>query len=327
MSRFRFTGWRVLAALAMTLAAAAVAAQDYPTKLIRIILPFSPGSSTDIYSRIIARELQLAWGQSVIIENRPGATGVIGTEFVRQAAPDGYTLLFTTNTAHVLGPLLRDPPPFDAADDFTPITKIVSFSLYLVVHPSIPVRTLNEFIAFGKAKRGQLIYASSGQGGVSHVVTELFNSAAGIKATHVPYKGAAPALNAVVAGETHYLFNNIGVAQPQVLAGRLRGLAVTGDKRSPALPQMPTIAEAGIRGLENAYTWLGILGSAKMPAPVLVKLNTEIVRIMRTPEVEKRVINDGYVLVANTPAEFKNEVKLEIAIWSKVVRERGIKAE
>jgi len=220
-----------------------------------------------------------------------------------------------------------NPRPFDAAADFTPITKVLRFPLYLVVHPSVPVKSLKEFIAFGKSRPGQLIFASSGQGGTSHVVAELFNDVAGIKATHVPYKGTSPALQAVMSGETHYIFNNIGVSHPLVLSGRLKGLAVTGEKRSPALPDVPTAGEMGVRGLENAYTWLGLLAPAKLPQAILTKLSTEVVRIMRTPEMEKRVLNDGYVPVANAPAQFRSEIQAEVATWSRVIRERGIKVE
>lgn len=318
-------GVLVLAALGCL--AAVSQAQDYPARVIRMIVPFPPSGSTDIYARILAKELQAAWGQTALVDNRPGATGVIGTDLAKRAAPDGYTLLFTSNTAHVLGPLLQNPRPFDAAADFTPVSKVLRFPLYLVVHPSLPVRTLKEFIALGRARSGQLIFASSGQGGTSHLVAELFNDVAGIKATHVPYKGTGPALQALTAGETHYLFNNIGVSQPLVQAGRLRGLAVTGEKRSPALPDIPTAGELGIRGLEDAYTWLGMLAPAQLPQAVLSKLSGEVIRIMRTPEMEKRVLNDGYVLVANAPAQFRSELQAEVVTWSRIIRERGIKPE
>jgi tripartite-type tricarboxylate transporter receptor subunit TctC len=302
-------------------------AQEYPSRLIRVIVAFPPGGSTDIYARIIANELQVAWGKSVIVENRPGGTGVIGTQAVRQSSPDGYTLLFTSNTGHVLGPLLQDPRPFDAVADFTPISKALRFPLYLIVHPSIPTRSLIEFIAFARSKPKQLNYASSGQGGYSHLTAELFNAAAGIKAIHVPYKGAAPALQAVLTGEAHYLFNNIGTSQPFVIAGKLRGLAVTGEKRSPALPDVPAIAEAGIHGLENAYTWLGLFGPAQLPPAVFGKLSAEVIRIMRMPEIGRRVLNDGYEVVASTPAQFTRDMQAEVATWSRVIREHGIKAE
>ena len=319
--------WRcVVVALAMGFALSA-AAQEYPTRLIRLVVPFPPAGATDIYSRIVAKELQTAFGQSVIVDNRTGATGLIGTELAKRAPPDGYTLLFTSNTAHVLGPLPHEPRPFDAAADFTPITKILRYPLYLVIHPSVPARSLKEFIAFGKARPGQLVFASSGQAGTSHLIGELFNEIAGIKATHVPYKGTTPALQAVMSGETQYIFNNVGVSQPLVQAGRLRGLAVTGEKRSPALPDMPTMAELGVRGLEDAYTWLGLLGPANLAPATVTKLAAEVARIMRTPEVEKRVANDGYVLVLNTPAQFRSEILAEVETWSRVIRQRGIRPE
>ena len=320
-------GLRYFVVALLTAFATTVSAQEYPTRVIRLIVPFPPAGATDNYSRMLAKELQASFGQSVIVDNRPGATGLIGTEVVRRAPPDGYTLLFTSNTAHILGPLPREPRPFDAAADFTPITKIVRYPLYLVIHPSVPARSLKEFIAFAKTRPGQLIFASSGQAGTSHLVTEFFNAATGIKGTHVPYKGTTPALQAVMSGETHYIFNNIGVSQPLVLAGRLRGLAVTGEKHSPALPDVPTMGELGVRGLEDAQTWLGLLAPANLPQAILAKLTTEVTRIMRTPEMEKRVLNDGYVVAVNTSAQFKGEIQAEVATWSRVIRERGIKAE
>ena len=303
------------------------AAQDYPSRGIRVINPFPPGGSSDIYARVVAAGLQAAWGKPVIVDNRPGGTGVIGTQAVRQSPADGYTLLFTSNSAHVLGPLLQDPRPFDAAGDFTPVSMTIRFPLYLVVHPSIPARTLREFVAFAKARPKQLNYASSGQGGYSHLTAELFHAVAGIDAVHLPYKGAAPALQAVMTGEANYLFNNVGTSQQLVLAGKLRGLAITGIKRSPAVPEVPTLAEAGIRGLEGAYTWLGLLGPAQLPSAVLNKLSAEVIRVMNSPEVSKRASNDGYEVVTNTPAQFAGDIQAELATWSRIIREKGIKAE
>jgi tripartite-type tricarboxylate transporter receptor subunit TctC len=302
-------------------------AQDYPTRLVRIIVPTSTGGSVDTYSRLIARDLQATFGQSFIIENRPGATGLIGTELVRRAAPDGYTLMFSSNTTYVLGPLPREPRPFDAVTDFTPIIKLLRYPLYFLIHPSVPARTLNEFVIFAKARPGQLVYGSAGLASMSHVAIELFAHAVGAKAIHSPYKGPTPALQAVVAGEAHFLLNNIGASQGLVTAGKLRGLAVTGEKRSPALPAMPTMAELGIRGFESVYTWVGVLGPAHLPQSIVSKLGAELTRIMRAPEMEKRVLSDGYVPVVNTPAQFKSEIQAEVETWSRVIRERGIKPE
>jgi tripartite-type tricarboxylate transporter receptor subunit TctC len=325
--QIRRHGLRLLGIALFLACAAMAAAQDYPARVIRLVVPFPPGGSTDIYARILAKELNASWGQPVVVDNRPGATGLIGTDAVKRAAPDGYTLLFTSNTAHVLGPLLQNPRPFDAAADFTPISKALRFPLYLVVHPSLPVRSVKEFVAFGKARPGQLIFASSGQGGTSHLVAELFNQVAGIKAIHVPYKGTAPALTGLMSGETHYLFNNIGVSQPLVVSGRLRGFAITGNKRMPALPDVPTMSELGVKGLEDAYTWLGLLAPASLPQATAAKLSAEVIRIMRTPEMEKRIVNDGYLPVANTSEQFRKELQAEVVTWSKVIRDSGIKAQ
>ena len=302
-------------------------AQEYPSRLVRLIVPFPPSGSTDTYARIVANGLQEALGRSVIIENRAGATGAIGTQAVRQSPPDGYTLLFTSNTAHVFSPVMQDPRPFDPVTDFTPVSVAVRFPQYLIVHPSVPVRSLKEFIAFAKSRPGQLNYSSSGQGGYSHIVGEMLNAAAGIKTVHVPYKGAAPAMLAVVTGEAHYKFDNVGISQPHVRSGKLRGLAITGVGRSPALPDVPTMAEAGLRGFEGVYVWLGLLGPAQLPPAVVGKLGTEVARIMRLPDVGKRVLNDGYEAVGNTPKQFRDDIQAEVAAASRLIREIGIKAK
>lgn len=302
-------------------------AQEYPSRLLRIIVPFPPSGSTDTYARIIANELQEALGRSVIIENRAGATGAIGTQAVRQSPPDGYTLLFTSNTAHVFSPVMQDPRPFDPVTDFTPVSVAVRFPQYLIVHPSVPVRSLKEFIAFAKARPGQLNYSSSGQGGYSHIVGEMLNAAAGIKTVHVPYKGAAPAMLAVVTGEAHYKFDNVGISQPHVRSGKLRGLAITGAGRSPALPDVPTMAEERLRGFEGVYVWLGLLGPAQLAPAVVGKLGAEVARIMRLPDVGKRVLNDGYEAVGNTPQQFRDDIQAEVTAASRLIREIGIKAQ
>jgi tripartite-type tricarboxylate transporter receptor subunit TctC len=245
---------------------------------------------------------------------------------VKQSPPDGYTLLFAANSQHVLAPLLREPRPFDPVADFTPVSMAVRFPNYLVIHAAIPARTVADFIAYAKSKPGQLSYASVGQGSNSHLAGELFNAATGIVAIHIPYKGAAPAQQAVMSGEAHYRFDNVGTSQPFVAAGTLRGLPVTGSHRVPAVPDVPTMAEAGVRGFE-IYTWLGLFGPANLPRDVLSKLSAEVTRIMNTPEMKKRALNDGYEVVASAPAQFRSDIQAEVAAASRVIRERGIKAE
>ncbi len=323
--RLRSCWWALIVTL-LTLPGIAIS-QDYPSRLVRIIVAFPPGASTDIYARIVSNELQQAWGKSVIVENRAGGTGVIGTQFVRQSTPDGYILLFTSNTGHVLGPLLMEPRPFDPVADFTPISMAVRFPLYLIVNPSLPVKNVSEFVAYAKSKPKVLNYASSGTGGQSHITAEVFNSAVGIEAMHLPYKGAAPAQQAVMAGEAQYRFDNIGVSHPFVLAGKLRGLAITGVKRMPAAPDVPTFQESGIKGLEGLYTWLGMFGPPQLPPLIVNKLSTELIRIMNLPEVTKRAMGDGYEVVASPPARFTSDIKNEVAISLRIIREKGIKAE
>ncbi len=220
-----------------------------------------------------------------------------------------------------------DPRPFDPVADFTPVSMAVRFPLYLIVNPSLPVRTLKEFVAYARSKPNALNYASSGQGGQSHITAEVFNAASGIGAVHLPYKGAAPAQQAVMAGEAQYRFDNVGVSHPFVLAGKLRGLAITGVNRIPAAPEIPTLAEAGIPGMEGLYTWLGMFGPSQLPPAILNKLSAEIIRIMRLPEVGKRALSDGYEVVASTPARFASDIQAEVVVSSRIIREKGIKAE
>jgi tripartite-type tricarboxylate transporter receptor subunit TctC len=301
--------------------------QSYPNRPVRVVAPFPPGGSTDVYARILARELSATLGQTFIIDNRPGGTGLIGTQTARQATPDGYTLLFTSNTGHVLGPLLKEPRPFDPVGDFTPIAMAVRFPLYLIVNPALPAKTVNEFVTYARAQQGRLNYASSGEGGLSHICALLFNTSVGIKATHIPYKGAAPGQQAVVSGEAQYRFDNLGTSQPLVVAGRLRGLALTGTSRSPAAPEIPTLSELGVKGLEGMYVWLGLLGPRELPGNVRDRLSQEMVRVLKTPDVAQKAAKDGYDIVASSPAQFAKELKQEIATLERVIRENGIKTD
>jgi tripartite-type tricarboxylate transporter receptor subunit TctC len=303
------------------------AAQNYPNRPVRVIAPFPPSGSTDVYARILARELSAGLGQTFIIDNRPGGTGLVGTQTARQATPDGYTLLFTSNTGHVLGPLLKHPRPFDPVGDFVPIAMAVRFPLYLIVNPALPVKTVKEFVAYARAQQGRLNYASSGEGGLSHIVALLFNSSTGIKATHIPYKGAAPGQQAVVSGEAQYRFDNVGTSQPLVFAGRLRGLALTGTSRTPAAPDIPTLSELGIEGLEGMYVWLGLLGPRALPANIRDRLAHEMVRVLKTADVVQKAAKDGYDIVASTPAQFAKDLRQEIATLERVLKENNIRTE
>lgn len=316
----RFLLFAVLAA-----AGATVNAQTYPAKLIRITVPFPPGGPTDLYARVIGQKLQESWGQTVIVDNRPGGTGALGSDIVRQAPPDGYMLLFTSNSAHIMGPLLREPRTFDPVKDFTPLAKVLRYPMYILIHPSLPARSVPELIKLAKAKPGQLNYSSVGTGSGGHLACELFNIAAGTNIVHVPYKGAAPAQTALVAGEAQMMCDSVGFSHPLVVAGRLRGLAVTGAQRSAAVPEVPTLKELGLP--VEAYIWLGMLGPPGMPAAVTAKLNAEIVRIMNLPEVRERVITGGSEVIANAPDQFAGEMRAESDVWARVIREKGIRSE
>jgi tripartite-type tricarboxylate transporter receptor subunit TctC len=302
-------------------------AQHYPDRPVRVIAPFPPGGSTDVYARILAKELSAAFGQTFIIDNRPGGTGIIGTQTARQATPDGYTLLFTSNTGHVLGPLLRQPHPFDPVGDFVPIAMAVRFPLYLIVNPAVPAKTVKEFVAYARGQQGKLNYASSGEGGLSHIVALLFNASTGINATHIPYKGAAPGQQAVVSGEAQYRFDNVGTSQPLIVAGRLRGLALTGTSRTPAAPDIPTLSELGIKGLDGMYVWLGLLGPRQLPANIRDRLAQEMVRVLKTPDIVQKAAKDGYDIVASSPVQFAKDLKQEIATLERVIKENNIRTE
>ncbi len=317
--------WVGLPALVCAAFCGVAGAQSYPSKLIRIIVPFPPGGPTDTYARVIGQKLQEAWGQPVIVDDRPGGTGLVGSDLVRQAAPDGYTLLFTSNSAHIMSPLLHEPRSFDPVRDFTPITMAIRYPMYVLVHPSLPVRNIRELIALAKAKPGQLNYSSVGTGSGGHLACELFNLAAGTNIVHVPYRGAAPAQTALVSGEAQMMCDSVGYSQPLVAAGKLRGLAVTGAHRSAAVPEVPTLLELGLR--VEAYIWLGLLGPPALPAATVTRLNTEVVRVMNLPEVRERVVNGGSDIITDTPEQFANEMHDESVTWTRVIRDKGIRSE
>ena len=315
-----------LLALSAAFSSAPVTAQTYPSKPIKIIVPFAAGGPTDVYARIIGQKLGEALGQPVIVESKPGATGLIGTAAVRDAPADGYTLLFTSNSAHVMGPLLHKPNSFDPVNDFTPVVMVLRYPMYFLTSAKVPVTSLKEFVALAKAKPGQLSYSSVGIGSGGHLACELINKAAGIETIHVAYKGAAPAQAALAAGQVDYMCDSVGFSQPLVVAGKLRGLAITAPTRSSAVPDVPTLAEQGVSGVE-AYIWQAIFAPRGLPEAIRNKLNTELVRIISEPAFKERVLKAGYELIAGTPEQLTKDVNVEKGVWNRIITEKNIKAE
>ena len=305
--------------------AASVQAAEYPERNITVIVPFPAGGASDMTARLVTPKLGERVKQSVIIDNRAGANGSLGATAMKQAPADGYTLLFTSNSAHVMGPLLREPRSFDPVRDFTPVSMVIRYPMYILVNAGVPARSLGELIALAKARPAQLNYSSVGTGSGGHLACELLNVAAGTQIEHVPYKGAAPAQTALVAGEAQVMCDSVGNSHALVVAGKLRGLAVTGAQRSPAVPDVPTLMELGLP--VEAYIWLGVLGPPAMPAAITAKLSAEIVRIMNLPDVRERVLKGGSEVVASMPEKFASDMRAESEIWARVIREKGIKGE
>jgi tripartite-type tricarboxylate transporter receptor subunit TctC len=307
-------------------AAAATHAQNYPTRPIRIIAQFTPGTSTDILARVIGGKLSETWGQQVVVDNRPGAGGVVGTELGAKAAPDGYTLTMAVSSGFGINPTLYAKLPYDAIRDFAPITNIALTPQTLVAYPGYAAKSVKELVALAKEKPGQVNYASLGSGSTSHLTMEMFRSAAGIQLNHIPYKGSPAAHAELFSGQIPVMFDAIPAVLPHVKSGRLRGLGIATLKRSQFLPDVPTIAESGYRGFE-AVGWIGIAAPAKTPAPVLDRLNAEIVRTINTPEMKERLATLAFTPVGDTREQFARFIKAEIAKWGKAVRESGAKAE
>ena len=300
--------------------------QPYPSRPVRLVVPFSAGAGvTDIMARLVGQKLTDALGQQVVIDNHPGAGGVPGTDIVAKATPDGYTLLMT-NVAFTVNGFLYARLPYDALKDFTPVTAVNSAPLVLVVNPSVPAKSVAELVALAKAKPGGLNYGSGGVGSTPHLAGELFRSLAGIDMTHIPYKGGAPALTDLVAGQISVMIENVPGTMPFVRSGKLRALAISSPKRSPLEPDLPTISEAGVPGYE-VIGWNGIVAVNGTPRPVVDRIYAETAKILRSPEVVQRLATLGAEPIANTPAEFAAFIKSEMARWGKIIKERGIRAE
>jgi tripartite-type tricarboxylate transporter receptor subunit TctC len=324
------TRWLVACAIAVVALSTRALAQDdaaqaYPSKPIRLIVPFVAGGGTDLVARTIARALTETWGQPVIVDNRGGANGTLGVEIAARSPPDGYTLTIIS-ASHSVNVSMYKQQPYDLIRDFAPVTQLTKQPYALVVNPALPVKSVRDLIAFAKAKPDSLNYGSSGIGGLSHLAGALFAALTDVRLTHIPYRGGSPAMEDVIAGRIDLLFSTLLQARPNIAAGRLRPLAVTTAARSPSMPQLPTMIEAGVPGYVVAG-WYGLLAPATTPGPIVAKLNKEIVRILHLPDVRAQLENGGSEPVGSTPDEFAAHIAAEIAKWRNVIVEADIKPE
>lgn len=317
---------RIAAALALVVAAGAAFAQAYPAKPIRIIVPFAAGGTSDILARAIGPKLTAAWGQPVVIENKTGANGNVGAEFVVRSAPDGYTMLLSDVGALAISPSVYPSLPFDPIKDFAPVIMISYSPHVLAVHPSVPANSIKELIAFAKANPGKLNFANSGTGGAPHLAGVDFAQRADIKWTYIQYKGGSAATTDVVAGVSNVLFNGMLATYPSVKGGRLRGLAVTSAERAASAPDLPTVAESGMPGFVTG-SYQGLLAAAGTPREVIAKLNAELSRALSTPEIKDMLAKQGTEVRAGTPETLGTFIAAEKARWATVVRDAGIKAD
>ena len=310
----------------LALFAAGAAAQAFPSKPVRILVGFGAGGSTDIVARILAQSLTADWKQNVLVENRPGASGMIAGELTAKAPPDGYTLMITPQTNLAVAPALYGKAPYDTMRDFTPITLTGYTPLLMVVHPSFPVKNFKEFIALAKKSKEPITFGSGGVGSSPHMAGELMSAQLGIRITHVPYKGENPALADTVGGQIPIMFGNLPVAIPHVQSGRLRGIANTWSTRSPLAPDIPTVAESGFKDYAIA-TWFGLLGPANMSPELVARIQRDTARMFNTPATKEKLTGMGVDLVLNSPEQFRDYLRTEIARYTKVIKDAGIKAQ
>ena len=316
-----------LCAATMALAAAThVAAQPYPSKPIRVIVPFPPGGAVDFYARVVQQPLSEVLGQSVVVENKAGASGMVGAEAVARAAPDGYTLLLGNIACLAINVGIYPKMPYDPLKDFTPIVRTVDVNYVLVVHPSLAVKTVPELVAYAKANPGKLSYGSAGSGSLPHLGMELFKAQTGTEMVHVPYKGGGPMVTDLLGGSIHLVIADQANLMPHVRTGKLRALAVATTKRSPNAPDLPTIAETGVVGFE-ATAWQGLVGPDGMPSDVVTRLNDAVNRVMAMPAVREKLLGGGLDPVGGTPEQFGRFIGREIAQWTKIAKDVGAKAE
>ncbi len=313
----------VIAALTM---ASMAHAQTFPTKPIRLICPFPPGGAVDIASRAIAHEMSKTIGQQVIVENRPGAGGNIGGAEAARSAPDGYTIFMTTSGINAINPALYSKMPFDPNKDLVPVSALVSLNNVLVLHPSVTAKSVAEIIAMAKAQPGKMTYASSGSGTSIHMSGEMFKHLTQVDILHIPYKGSSPALTDLLGGQVMMMFDNVPSALPHIKSGKLRALATTGAKRDPTLPDLPTVAEAGVVGYESGV-WFGLSIPAGTPREIIAKLNAEAVKGTRSPDFVTRMTALGYNIIGSTPEQMSDMLKKEVSTWGPIVKASGAKAD
>lgn len=315
---------RVFVVIALASSAASYA--QYPSKAVRFVVPFPAGGPLDIVARSIGQDLNKAWGQPVLVDNRPGAGGNIGADVVAKAPPDGYTILMGAVSTHAINVWLYKSLPYDPVKDFAPVTLVTSVPNVLVVHPSVPAKNVRELIALAKARKGQLNFASGSTGSAGHLAGELFKTMAGVDMTHIPYKGAAPAVTDLLAGHVSLMFDNLASGLPSIKAGRVHALAVTTLKRSPFLPELPTISDSGLRGFDIG-TWFGVFAPAGTPREIVMRLNAEIARSLHTAVMKDRLATLGAEAMPNTPEAFAAFVKAEMTKYQKIVQASGAKVD
>ena len=323
---FRFVAIALAAAGAWIALATPAAAQTYPVKPVRLVVPFPPGGSLDFAGRLIAQKLTEMWGQSVVVENKPGAGGNIGADLVAKAPADGYTILLGALSTHAVNPSLYAKMPYDAAKDFAPITLIAVTPNVLVVNANSPVQNVKEFIAYTKANPGKLSFGSGSNGSAGHLAGELYKVETGTDAVHIPYKGGAPATQALMAGDTQFMFDNLANAMAQVKGGKLRALAVTTAKRSALAPELPTMAEAGLPGFDIS-TWYGLFAPAGTPPAIVAKWNADVTRILNMPDVRARFVADGAEPAPNSPEQFAQFIAAELTKYARIVKVSGAKVD
>ena len=304
----------------------AALAQPYPARPVTFIVPFPPGGGTDISARTVAAKLAAKWGQSVVVENRAGAAGILGADAVARARPDGYTLLIANVGITSINPALYPKLPYDPNKAFAPISLICELPFVLMASPSFAPNTVKELVAYARANPEKVTFASSGQGGSPHLTAEIFQLATGTRLTHVPYKGGGPAMTDLMAGHVDLLFASVLEGSGHIKAGKLKGLAVTHAKRSPAIPDVPTLAEAGVKGAESG-SWIGLLASAGTPAAVIQKISMDIKEAVGAADVREKLIGQGAVPQASTPAELQARIDSDLGRYGRIIREKGLKAE